>query len=227
MVRTLLPTILLAALLSVLVACGSSSYSSSKSASPTPAVQASAAAPATQVAAAATAIATTAPASQAQAATPATNPVERVSGTVQSIDGGKVILTSGNSFSITPQTAVTRRVASTIGALQKGQTVAITAKRQPDNTLLASLVMVFAAPPSGFGLGQRPLDAGNLMTNATVDTVEADGFTVTFPGGGAKVALAPDGQVTLLAVGSAFDLASGEMVSAAVRDGVAQTVSIQ
>src|SRR5581483_9908631 len=65
---------------------------------------------------------------------PATNPVERLSGTVQSVAAGKVTLKDGNSFALAPQTVVTKRAPITVGDLKVGQTVAITAKRQPDNT---------------------------------------------------------------------------------------------
>jgi hypothetical protein len=198
----------------LLAACGSSSTGYSKAASTVRPVQA-AAQPATA-----------APIVQAQPATPATNPVERVNGTVQSVDNGKVTLKEGGSFSVTPQTAVTRRQTAAVSALQTGQVVAVTAKRQPDNTLLASLVVVFP-PSNGPPLGQRPLDAGNLMTNATVDKVQGNGFTVTFPGGGAQVTMAPDGQVQQIVAGAASDISVGATVSAAVRDGVAQSVSIQ
>src|SRR5581483_11937435 len=117
------------------------------------------------------------------------NPVERVTGTVASVDNGKVSMQDGKSFTVNGQTAITRRSVVDASAIKTGQTVAVTAKRQPDNTLLASIVTVFSTPPNGFPLGQRPLDAGNLMTNATVDQVSGASFTVTFPDGGAKVQL--------------------------------------
>ncbi len=216
-------TAILAGFVILLAACGSStSYSRSSAPSGNaPAV----AAPATSSTRAPAA--TTTPAARAAAATPAANPVERVSGTVQRVEGDRVSLTEGGSFTVTDQTAITRREPGTAAALQPGRTVAVTAKRQPDNTLLASLVTVFPTAPNGLPLGQRPLDGGNLMTNATVDTVQGSAFTVTFPGGGARVNLAPDAKISLLAAGSRADITVGEMVSASVRDGVAQTLSIQ
>jgi uncharacterized lipoprotein len=207
----------------ILLAACSSSYSDK------PAAQATATGPdqAATAAAAQTTPAAAAPAAQAQAATPATNPVERVMGTVQSVDGDKIVLNDGKSFTLTPQVTVTRRMAATPAALQTGATVAITAKRQPDNTLLASMIVVFQMPPNGFPLGQRPMDAGNLMTNATIDKVESTGFAVSFPGGGAQISLAPDVQISVIAAGSQSDIKAGATISASVRDGAAQAVSVQ
>jgi hypothetical protein len=159
--------------------------------------------------------------------TPATNPVERLSGMVQSVDAGKVTLKDGNGFSLSPQTVVTKRAPIMAADLKVGQTVAITAKRQPDNTLLASMVVVFPSAPNGFALGQRPLDAGNLMTNATIDKVSGNSFHATFPGGAEQVTLAPDAQLLTLAAGTPADIVAGATITAAVRDGVAQQVSIQ
>ncbi len=159
--------------------------------------------------------------------TPATNPVERLNGVVQSVDAGKVTLKDGSSFSLSSQTVVTKRAAITAADLKTGQTVAITAKRQPDNTLLASMVVVFPSAPNGFALGQRPLDAGNLMTNATIDRVSGNSFHATFPGGAEQVTLAPDAQLLTLASGTPADIVAGATVAAGVRDGVAQQVSIQ
>lgn len=159
--------------------------------------------------------------------TPATNPVERLSGAVLSVDAGKIALKDGNSFSLAPQTVITKRATITAADLKVGQTVAITAKRQPDNTLLASMVVVFPTAPNGFPLGQRPLDAGNLMTNATIDKVSGNDFHATFPGGAEQVTVAPDAQLSLLAAGTPADIVAGAMITAAVRNGVAQQVSIQ
>src|SRR5207302_1346131 len=74
--------------------------------------------------------------------------------------------------------------------LMSGMNAGITAKEQPDGTLLASQVRTFP-PSSGLtNAGQRPMDGGNIMTNATVDTVSANGFTASFPGGDVRVTLA-------------------------------------
>jgi hypothetical protein len=220
--KTVLKAAALAGVAGLLAACGSSSKKSAA------ATQAAPVRPAQAVAAQATAtptVATVAPFNPA--ATPATSAVERLNGAVQSFDGSKVVLQDGSSFSVNAQTGVTRRVTGSPSSIQTGQTVAITAKQQPDSTLVASLIVIFPNAPSGFALGQRPLDGGNLMTNATVDKVSDSGFTATFPGGGAQVTYGPSIQVQMLATGTTADIKPGAMLSAAVRDGVAQSVSLQ
>lgn len=149
-------------------------------------------------------------------------------GTVETVSDGKVTLQDGTTFALDPQRPVSRLVPATIADLQPGSVVAITGRRQADNTMAASLVRILAAAPnSPTFFGQSALDAGNLMTNATVDKVSGSSFTVTFPGGGAQVTLAPGGQVTTVASGTASDLKVGATVFAQVRDGVAQQLSVQ
>jgi Domain of unknown function (DUF5666) len=170
----------------------------------------------------------TAPATiAAQPATPAANPVARVRGPVTTVDGAKVTVQDGSSFSLNSQTDITRRAAGTIADLQPGSYVAVTAKRQPDNTLLASVVVIFRPQDNGSDTFQRPLDGGNLMTNATIDKVNGSSFTVTFTGGGDRVTLASDAQIQRIIKVVASDIRVGSTVSAAVKDGVAQSVSIQ
>ena len=222
--RSILPLVLVGATVS-LAACGSSAKHTASATSAAPAAVATITAPASVTSAAAAA--TAAHAAEAQAATPATNPIERLSGTVQSVSGAVVTLKEGGSFMLTAQTAITRRMPSTVAALKPGQVVAVTAKHQPDNTLLASLIVVFPTAPKGFPLGQRPLDQGNLMTNATIEKVSGTSFTVTFPGGGAQVMLAADGQGSALAAGTAADITAGASITASVKDGIAQAISIQ
>jgi hypothetical protein len=55
----------------------------------------------------------------------------------------------------------------TAADLHQGDYIAITAKRQPDNTLLASIVNVFPPSIGQVAPGQRPLPEGNLMLLAT------------------------------------------------------------
>ena len=171
------------------------------------------------------ALTTGTPAARFQPPTPATNPVERLGGTVQTVNGNTVTLDGGKSFTLSPQTAITTRAQGTAASLQTGKVVAITAKPQSDGTLLASLVVVFAT--NGPPLGQRPLDAGNLMTNATIDKVQGNSFSATFPGGGVQVTLAPDTQVQVLGSGTPADIKPGAMIQAGVLNGVAQSVSVQ
>jgi hypothetical protein len=181
---------------------------------------------AAQVGATVAATATATPTLAAQAATPASNPATRVSGTVASVAGNTVSLQDGSSFMLNGQTAITQNVPATATDIQSGRVVAVTAKQQPDNSLLASMVVVFPTPP-GFNLSQFPQSDGNLMTNATVTQVNGSDFMVTFPGGGAQVKLAPGAKILLHDSATPSDIKAGSMVSASVTDGVARTVGIQ
>jgi predicted lipoprotein with Yx(FWY)xxD motif len=180
---------------------------------------------------------TSPPAAKSTAPAPATSPAalaspsalapERVDGVVQSVTGNQVMLSNGRGFSLASSARVLRSMPITAADLQPGQYVAITAKRQPDNTLLASIVSIFPESMGQVAPGQRPLPAGDLMTNATIDQVQGDSFTVSFPGGGARVQLAPDARVERRVEASASDISPGDNVVAQVLNGEAQTVSIQ
>lgn len=151
---------------------------------------------------------------------------ERMSGAVKSFSGGQAVLADGRSFSVGAATRITRVEPATAADLQPGQYVAVTAKRQPDNTLLASEVRVFPESSRGVAPGQRPMDGGNLMTNATIEKVEGDAFTVTWEGGGAQVKLAPGGKVGRMSPGSQADIREGISVQAQVADGTALFVLV-
>jgi predicted lipoprotein with Yx(FWY)xxD motif len=159
----------------------------------------------------------------ATTATPAT----RVSGAIQAVANDKVTLQDGSSFAINSSTQVARVVAGTLSDLKPGDYVAITAKRQPDNSLLASMVNVFPPAAKGVANGQFPMTGGNLMTNATIDKVTNGGFTVAFPGGGATIALASDAKVTRSVAADQSALTAGTNISASVRDGIAQSITVQ
>lgn len=205
---------LLAGSMALAAACGAGSSKTASSSSPVPVASAAA------VAASPTTLA------QAQPATPATNPVDRLNGTVQAVDGNTVTLKEGGSFTLGSQTAISKRVPASAADLQAGKAVAVTAKKQTDNVLLASAVTVFPTAPSATFFRQFPLGDGNLMTNATIDKISGNSFTVSFPGGGGQVTLAPDAQITTIGKGTSADIKAGTMVAASVLDGVAQSVSI-
>lgn len=215
-------TIALGILVAVLAGCGQAASTPPTAAAPTAVATSAPAATAAPVATSAPTAATT----PAAAAAPATSPIERVNGTIQSFTSGTVMLSGGKSFTVSDKTRIILIQPAKASDLKSGDYVAVTAKRQPDNTLLASIVNVFPASMKGVGVGQRPITGGNLMTNATIDQASGDSFTVTFPGGGAQVKLASDAQISKLVDGSQSDLKEGAMASAAVLKGVAQSISI-
>ena len=132
---------------------------------------------------------------------------------------------------LSASTRITRTDPATSADLRPGLFVAITAKQQPDQTLLATMVSIFSeslsrvVPP-----GQRPLTEGNLMTNAaiaSIDQVSATSFTVTFAGATAKVVLAPAAIVLKQTDVKPEEIAAGTTISASVVNGVVQSIQIQ
>lgn len=158
-------------------------------------------------------------------------PSTRLNGTVQSASATKLMLADGTSVTLAPTTRITRTDQATTADLRSGLFVAITAKQQPDGSLLASVVSIFseslsrAVPP-----GQRPLPQGDLMTNAAIaaiDTVSATSFTVTFSGQSARVTLAPNAVILKQVDLTPGDLMAGAHVAVTVADGTAQSVQLQ
>lgn len=199
-------------------ACGSGSSKQPASSAPSPVATS-----------AVQALPATAAAGQLAAATPASNPATRLTGTVQLVNGNTVTLNEGGSFTLAAQTMITRTVPGSRSDLVPGVAVAVTAKQQPDNSMLASAVSVWPGGPGGPSLdlhGPTPLDAGNLMTNETIDSITGNTFSATFPGGGAKVTLAPDVKIAVRLAATPADIKAGATVSASVLNGVAQSVTI-
>jgi hypothetical protein len=154
---------------------------------------------------------------------PAAPPRTSVDGTVQTVDATKLTLADGKSFTLSDTTNVIRVVPITAADLKVGQYVAVTAKRQPDNTLLASIVNVFPTTGNTF---QRPMDGGNIMTNATIDQISGNTFTVTFTGGGAKVTLGPDAKINQFQKASLTDLKAGTVATVIAANGAAAVIQI-
>jgi hypothetical protein len=175
--------------------------------------------------------ATPSPASVAASPSASAGAATRVQGKVQSATATKLTLADGAVLDLGASTRITRTDPATPADLKPGLFVAITAKQQPDRTLLASMVSIFAeslsrvVPP-----GQRPLTEGNLMTNAaiaSIDQVSAGSFTVTFAGTQAQVVLAPSAVVLKQTDVKAEEIAAGATISASVVNGVVQSIQIQ
>lgn len=152
---------------------------------------------------------------------------QRVSGTVQSVSGQTITLTDGKTLTLTPDTMIIRVQPTAASDLKPRDYVAITAKRQPDGTLLASTVNIFAESQRGVGAGQRPMAGGNLMTNATIETVNGNTFTASFPGGNATVQLAPNAKIQRFVQGTPADIKSGVTLSAFEANGAVRAITLQ
>jgi hypothetical protein len=149
-----------------------------------------------------------------------------MNGTVQSIDGGTVTLREGGSFTVSDATKFSDGVPAVPEDLVPGKVVAVAATMQANNTLLASQISVYKSAPNAAFFRQYPLDHNNIMTNATIESSSGTTFTVTFPGGGAKVVLAPDARIIAIVPATMADLKAGDTIIALVLNGVAQVVSI-
>ncbi len=163
----------------------------------------------------------------------------RLAGTVESTIRGGVILQDGGEFTVGPDAVVIRSEPVDEQALEPGSFVAVTAKRQSDGSLAASIVNIFPESMRGMSEGQRPMDAGNIMTNATIDDlgpnittnatvagVTGQTFTVSFPGGGDQVHLADDARINQFEAADAADLVPGTAITASVNNGSAQFITI-
>lgn len=165
-------------------------------------------------------------ASPSAGASPSAVPTQPVQGTVQSISGSQIALTNGTSFSLAASGRVVRAENITAADLKTGDYVAITGQRQQNNSVLATIVSVFPRSEVGLAPGQRPMPTGDLMTNATIDQIQGNTFTVTFPSGGANIELAPNAQINGRVDASISDLQPGTSVSAGVANGIANSVTI-
>ena len=175
--------------------------------------------------------ATPSPAAVSASPSPSAGAATRVQGKVQSATASKLTLADGATLELSATTRITRTDPATPADLKPGVFVAITAKQQPDQTLLASMVSIFPESLSRVvAPGQRPLAEGNLMTNAaiaSIDQVSATSFTVTFAGTTAKVVLAPTVVILKQTDVKAESIAAGTTISASVVNGVAQSIQIQ
>ncbi len=94
-----------------------------------------------------------------------------------------------------------------------GQFVAITGKKQADSSMLAGDLRISSEPGASAPPGnQFPMDAGNTMTNAPIKALDANGMTVTLPGGDLAVKFAPNMTIEKQAPGTAADAKPGKTV---------------
>jgi hypothetical protein len=153
-----------------------------------------------------------------------------ISGTVQGVGQDAVTLSDGQTFALSPETRVTIVTPATPADLTPGSYVAITAQRDADGVLQASLISTF--PESSRGReGQFPMQGENIMTNATIDEAVLDSISggemsVSFLGETNQVRLTPSTVVEIRSQGALADIVPGDNISARVENGAALTVSV-
>jgi hypothetical protein len=102
---------------------------------------------------------------------------QRINGDVVSHEGSllRVRTTGGQEVAVKvgDNARITTRATTDLAQLAKGDFLGTTAVPQPDGTLKASEVHVFAESMRGTGEGHRPMDniPGSTMTNATVTAI--------------------------------------------------------
>ncbi|HEX6512753.1 MAG TPA: DUF5666 domain-containing protein [Chloroflexota bacterium] len=204
-------------------------------------------APAASSAAANPSAAVSAPASKPAASAAASKPAASVAasgaaqanptftdGTVQALEATKLTLAEGGkTFTITPQTSFAKLEKVAAADVKPGQFVAITAKQQPDNSLLASFLRLQDSS-GGRPASQFPMDytangqpqPGNLMVNALIKSADANGMIITLAGGDATVKYAPNVQIVHQAEGKQTDVTKGSKILIISRGDQALSVGI-
>jgi hypothetical protein len=125
----------------------------------------------------------------AQAPTPPASPAPpptRVRGTIDSVDGSTLAVTSRDGSKVTVKLADNAPVVgiakASLSDVKQGGFVGITAMPEPDGTQKAVEIHIFPEAMRGTGEGHRPWDLmpNSTMTNATVDSkvASSDGQTL-------------------------------------------------
>ncbi|MCJ2036797.1 hypothetical protein [Methylobacterium sp. J-068] len=156
----------------------------------------------------------------------ADSPVVRIRGTIEAVDGAHVTIKPRLGASVQVTLAESVRVATAnnarIGDIQPDSYIGTAATPQPDGTLKALEVAVFAPSMRGTGDGHYPwdLEKESTMTNGAVGTLSGTGdrtIRVTYKGG-EKTITVPEGvPVVSLAPGDRSAIKAGARVVAVTR----------
>ncbi len=152
---------------------------------------------------------------------------------MQTVDASKLTLADGKALTITPQTAYSKLQKETPADVKAGNYLAITAKAQPDGTLLASFLRVQDSQGNR-PANQYPMEqvvngqavTGNTMVNAPVKSANANGAVVTLPGGDVTIKYTPDIQIMHVVDGAASDVKTGSKVLVVSRGDAALNVGV-
>jgi hypothetical protein len=159
-----------------------------------------------------------APTPQASAAPPPT----RVRGTIDSVSGSTLNVTSRDGSKVTVKLAdnapVVGVVPASLSDVKQGGFVGITAMPQPDGTQKAVEIHIFPEAMRGMQEGHRPWDLmpNSTMTNANIETAvaSADGqeLVLKYKDGEKKFIVPANIEVVMFAPATAADLKPGEKV---------------
>jgi Domain of unknown function (DUF5666) len=147
----------------------------------------------------------------------------RVRGTIESVDGQTLIVTSRDGNALTIKLAdnarVTAMVKASLADIKVGDFIGVTAMPQPDGSQKAIGLHIFmdaqrGVVPARFLPWDR--EPGSTMTNAdvesTVASVEGQVMMVKYPDGEKKIIVPPNTPVVRFVPGNGGDLKPGAQV---------------
>lgn len=149
-------------------------------------------------------------------------PTQRIRGTIQSLDGNTLTVTTREG----PVVKVTLSDPLTVGTMKKASLSAITAgtyigtaaEPGPNGTLIALEVLIFPEASRGAGEGHRPWDLtpNSSMTNANVEAVvqgaTGNVLTLKYKDGSVNVTVPPGVPIVTPAPAERADLKPGETI---------------
>jgi Cu/Ag efflux protein CusF len=147
----------------------------------------------------------------------------RVSGTVEKVDGDKVVVKPNGgtdvTLTLTAKAMIVAVVKASLADIKLGDFVGSAAMPQADGSQKALEVHIFAESMRGTGEGHRPFTVpGSTMTNGTVgDMVTATSgntLTVKYKDGEKKIVVGPDVPVVRYVVTDRGELKSGAHIVA-------------
>ena len=147
----------------------------------------------------------------------------RVRGTIEKVDGDKLVVKSDDGAAMTlmlpANVQVVGVVKATLADIKTGDFVGSAAMPQADGSQKALEVHIFAEAQRGTGEGHRPFTIPNsTMTNGTVgDLVTATGgntLTVKYNGGEKKIVVGPDVPIVRYVIGTRAELKPGAHIVA-------------
>ena len=160
---------------------------------------------------------------------------QRIRGTVESLEGTKLVIKSRSgemvSVKLADDWAVSAIVKATLADIKPGAYVGAGAMPQGDGSQKAVQVLIFPEAMRGTGEGFRPWDylPESTMTNATVaapvTSVAGAAFSLTYKGGSQTLVIPPDAMIITLAQGDKAELKPGAAVALSADKGADGTLN--
>ncbi len=146
----------------------------------------------------------------------------RVAGTIEKVDGDKVVVKANGAettLTLTAKAQIVGVAKASLADIKSGDFVGSAAMPQADGSQKALEVHIFAESMRGTGEGHRPFTVpGSTMTNGTVgDMVTATGantLTVKYKDGEKKIVVGPDVPVVRYVVSDRSELKAGAHIVA-------------